>query len=102
MMSSESRGLFKRAIIQSGTYMYNKKSPLLSTEKALANSKQLASKVNCDPDDDDWLNCLRNISSNDLKDNYYNKFLPIVEGTEIWPVSAQGAFENKEYNKGIL
>ena len=103
MMSSESRGLFKRAIMQSGTYMYNKRSPLLSTEQALAISKQLASKVNCDPEgDDDWLNCLRKVPPKDLIDNYYDKFLPIVQGTDIWPVSTQKAFENKEYNKGIL
>ena len=101
MMSPESKGLFKRAIMQSGSYMYSKKRPILPTSQALESSKQLASKVDCDPQDQDWLSCLRSADPKDLIENYDEKFLPIVEGTDIWPVSAQKAFDKKEYNKGL-
>ncbi|CAG2120579.1 unnamed protein product, partial [Medioppia subpectinata] len=57
VLSPLSKGLFKRAIIQSGSVMYNKDRPALSTVEGLQRAKQLARRLNCDEFDYKWLDC---------------------------------------------
>ncbi|CAG2104218.1 unnamed protein product, partial [Medioppia subpectinata] len=55
ILSPVSKGLFKRAIMQSGSVMYNKDRPALSAIEALQKAKQLAKRLNCDKYDNKWL-----------------------------------------------
>ncbi|CAG2114000.1 unnamed protein product, partial [Medioppia subpectinata] len=58
ILSPLSKGLFKRAIMQSGAHMYNRDRPVLSTVEALQKAKQLAKRLNCDQYDYKWLDCI--------------------------------------------
>ncbi|CAG2112560.1 unnamed protein product, partial [Medioppia subpectinata] len=66
ILSPLSKGLFKRAIMQSGSLMYNRDRPALSTIEGLQRAKHLARSLNCDEFDYKWLDCLRAIDDPNL------------------------------------
>ncbi|CAG2116270.1 unnamed protein product, partial [Medioppia subpectinata] len=66
ILSPLSKGLFKRAIMQSGSVMHNRDRPALSTVEALQRAKQLTRRLNCDEFDYKWLDCLRAIDDPNL------------------------------------
>ena len=99
LLSPLSKGLFKRAIMESGAQMYNKDKPVISKEKALNQAKQLAQQLNC-TDDKQWLQCLKTADSKLLLPPELVLTYP-VEGTEFLPFSAQKAFNEKNFNKGL-
>ncbi|CAG2101791.1 unnamed protein product [Medioppia subpectinata] len=75
ILSPLSKGLFKRAIMQSGSVMYNRDRPVLSAVEALKAAKQLAQRLNCGEFDNKWLDCLRAIEDT-------NHFI-------VWPNGSQ-------------
>ena len=65
LISPESKGLFRRAIMESGSVMFNKDRPVLSASEGLSNAKELAKQVNCS-DEKTWLSCLKNVSADQI------------------------------------
>ncbi|CAG2117036.1 unnamed protein product, partial [Medioppia subpectinata] len=97
LLSPLSKGLFKRAIMQSGAHMYNKDRDVISRAEALADGKRIAKELGCSKDMD-WIQFLRTVEAKDLvKMVNYNTY-PVL-GTEFLPLSAHNAFnENKIFN----
>ena len=100
LLSPVSKGLFKRAIMQSGAVMSNKDRPINSAKEGLTTAKQTAKRVNCS-DDNSWLKCLRNVSPNDVLVNYTPSLMNPVTGTQFLPDLAQKAFKDNNFNKGM-
>ena len=100
LLSSLSKGLFKRAIVSSGANYHKRGQLHVSTDDALVRAKQLAKSLSCS-DDKQWLACLKNISAHDIIYMANLNGINPVEGTEFLPVNAQKAFEHGEYNKGM-
>ena len=103
VLSPIAKGLFKRAILESGTIVWNKDRPPMTTEDALKEAKQLAQKVNCN-DDKQWLQCLKNVNPKDIISEYKaaNGIQFPTIGTEFLPLIPQKAFEQGLFNKGKL
>ncbi|XP_054166233.1 cholinesterase 1-like [Oppia nitens] len=106
ILSPLSKGLFQRAIMQSGAELYNKDRPVLSTEEGLEKAKNLAKKVGCDPYDYHWLDCMRQVSDVNLfrdvpENGEFTLMTYPVFGTEFLPQLPQKAFKNNLYNSGI-
>ncbi|XP_054165678.1 acetylcholinesterase-like, partial [Oppia nitens] len=101
ILSPLSKGLFKRAIMQSGAHMYNKDRDPLNKTEALNNAKKLAKIFNCSLTDD-WIQCLREVDANILV-----KLLPLFDvtypviGTQFLPLIARQAFEHNLFNTDI-
>ena len=98
LLSPLAKGLFKRAIMQSGAAYYSKFRPTVLKEEAILMAIQIAKQLNCS-DDNQWLQCLRNVK--DAKG-----FIPFSSlfnfpsiGTEFLPFSPQKAFSDKNFNK---
>ncbi|CAG2115701.1 unnamed protein product [Medioppia subpectinata] len=103
IISPLSKGLFKRAIMQSGALFYNKhRYPMVKSE-ALLVSKQLAKNMNCsEEEEDNWLDCLRSFEAQELMDGYdTRRQLSALSDTEFLPMNAQNMFENQLFNKGL-
>ena len=98
VLSPLSRGLFKRAILQSGAIFNNKKTPLLTKAKAESQSREMGKHFNCT--DSQWLDCLKKVDPK-LLNNYTNFRTYVVYETEFLPLNAQNAFKAKNYSTGI-
>ena len=99
VLSPVSKGLFKRAIIESGATLYRRDKPMITTDQAYRMAKELAQEFDCKGHH--WLKCLRTVEA--------EKFLPyvpgtmyVLQGTEFLPYSAQEAFDRLEFNNGII
>ncbi|CAG2101306.1 unnamed protein product [Medioppia subpectinata] len=57
-----SKGLFKRAIIESGAHMYNKDRDIVSKDESILLGKRIAKEQNCS-ESEDWLQCLRGLDA---------------------------------------
>ncbi|XP_054158968.1 cholinesterase 1-like, partial [Oppia nitens] len=106
LLSPLSTGLFKRAIMQSGSLMFNKDIPISDTVRALTKAKQWAQKLGCDPYDYKWLACLRSVADpnlfNELPANggLFQVNFPVF-GTEFLPHIPQKTFNKKLYNYDV-
>ncbi|CAG2114712.1 unnamed protein product, partial [Medioppia subpectinata] len=100
ILSPLSKGLFKRAIMQSGAHYYNIRDPMNKTE-ALTFAKQFAKSMNC-TDGEKWLVCLRGIDANALIKGYDTdvQVYPLLD-TELLPLPAQKAFKLDSFNKDM-
>ncbi|CAG2176929.1 unnamed protein product [Oppiella nova] len=104
ILSPLSRGLFKRAIMQSGALMFNKHRSLVTTAEALSKAKQFARQLNCS-DPHKWLDCLRDIKDPNLFSESYDTSNTYgasnaVFGTQFLPLLPQKAFETHAYSSG--
>ncbi|CAG2168479.1 unnamed protein product, partial [Oppiella nova] len=103
ILSPLSKGLFRRAIMESAAQLFSKNRPLITKTEAISDAKQLADHFNCT--DDKWIQCLRGIDATLIQDyhiqtnNTYH--INAIIGTDILPYSAQVAFEKKEFNRDI-
>ncbi|CAG2168636.1 unnamed protein product [Oppiella nova] len=93
VLSPLSKGLFKRAVMQSGSVLYNKDRPALSTVEGLKKAKDLAKGLNCDEYDYKWLDCLRAIDDPNLfiefpENGNMVAFTHPVFGTQFLPQKA--------------
>ncbi|XP_054161580.1 acetylcholinesterase-like, partial [Oppia nitens] len=62
ILSPKSKGLFRRAIMESGSFMYNKDRDVVSKQESLRKSHELAVLFNC-LDPNQWIQCLRRVSA---------------------------------------
>ena len=84
--------------MQSGAHFFNNDRPMITKEEAITLAKQMAKENNCT--EDKWLQCLKCVQADMLKFSkpLYSQF---IEGTEFLPFSAQKAFNEGKFNKGI-
>ena len=114
ILSPLSKGLFKRAIMQSGAHFYNKDRDVITKSEALLMAKELANELNCS-DSDNWLKCLRGVDVQDILSYQFNHTRHVIRinetkdswaifpvlGTKFMPFSAQKTFANKIYDSGL-
>ncbi|CAG2178506.1 unnamed protein product, partial [Oppiella nova] len=62
IVSPLTRGLFRRAIMQSGSILGNKDRDPVNRTEALLQTKRLAKQLNC-TEREDWLKCLRGVDA---------------------------------------
>ena len=104
IISPLSRGLFNKAILESGAFMFNKDRPVITTEEALLKAKRLAKQLNC-TDDKQWLRCLRKVDAKllvpkSITEELHHLVWPVI-GTEFLPLSAQKAFSENMFSRGV-
>ncbi|CAG2102998.1 unnamed protein product [Medioppia subpectinata] len=106
ILSPLSKGLFRRAIMQSGSVAFNRDRPVVSAAEALQKAKQLARRLNCAQNDDKWLDCLRAIEDPKLfVERSVNKSALVwqwpVFGTQFLPVLPNKALKTQSFNSDI-
>ncbi|CAG2119250.1 unnamed protein product, partial [Medioppia subpectinata] len=99
ILSPLSKGLFKRAIMQSGAHMYSKDRDVITKAEAIALGKRVAKDLNWDGKED-WVEFLRKANPNDLVQSVGPATFPVV-GTEFLPTSAQNAFRQNKLHSDI-
>ena len=102
LLSPLTKGLFKRAIMQSGADLLNRNRTHVK-EEALQWSKKLAKSMNCS-DDKQWLECLKKVETKQFIRKLLdpiNAITNAIDGTEFLPFTAQKAFQELKFNKGF-
>ncbi|CAG2110216.1 unnamed protein product, partial [Medioppia subpectinata] len=100
ILSPLSKGMFKRAIVQSGAVMYNKDRDVVNKTEAISQGKAIAKQLKCN-ETEDWIQCLRRADANDIV-KHINLFATYpVFGTEFLPLRARQAFNEKKFNTEI-
>ncbi|CAG2113622.1 unnamed protein product [Medioppia subpectinata] len=99
ILSPLSKGLFKRAIMQSGAHMYNKDRDVNSKAEAIAEGKRVAKELGCS-EGADWVQYLRTVEAKDLVEKANPLTYPVL-GTEFLPLSAHKALHDNQYNNDI-
>ncbi|CAG2178953.1 unnamed protein product, partial [Oppiella nova] len=99
IFSPLTKGLYKRAIMQSGAHMYNKDRDVISQSEAVLQAKQMAVQLNC-TDSGQWLQCLRGVDAEEVLMYELALTFPVL-GTEYLPLSAQKAFLDNKFNSDI-
>ncbi|CAG2169387.1 unnamed protein product, partial [Oppiella nova] len=98
LFSPLSKGLFKRAIMESGAHMFNKDRDVKTKSEAFAEAKQMAKHLNCS--ENEWLECLRKVDAEDLNKVQLGMTVATLD-TEYLPVSALKAFQTQKFNKDL-
>ncbi|CAG2116155.1 unnamed protein product, partial [Medioppia subpectinata] len=103
ILSPLSKGLFKRAIIQSGALLFNKaRDPMVKSE-ALLLSKGLAENMNCSLDENKWLDCLRGSAAQELIEASDGRPQVVtLFDTEFLPMNAQHMFKQRLSDNYII
>ena len=96
IMSPLSKGLFNRAILESGADLRTKTGPSPTPNEALKRAKDYAKGFKCS-DDYKWLDCLRGVDANSLL--HYN-LSTFIDGTEFLPQITQKALKGYNYSRG--
>ncbi len=100
IVSPVTKGLFKRAIIQSGV-LYNS-GPITSSEllkNNVVSARKLARDVGCH-DDDQWLQCLKKMDVLEVLNDTIPNIGP-VWGDEFLPKTAKIALQSGDFHHGI-
>ena len=98
ILSPLSKGLFKRAIMESGAHMFNKDRDIRTKSEVLGDAKNLAKHLNCS--ENEWLECLQKVDANHITEATVIGTTVATLDTEYLPVSAHTAFETLKFNKG--
>ena len=104
-MSPLSSGLFKNAILQSGTAYSDV--TFMTKSEALNNSKKFSQSRGCQ-DENNWINCLKKLDAKEVINYRFNSlnfianqhFLPVV-GEAFYPVASFEALKKGKFNSGI-
>ncbi|CAG2121084.1 unnamed protein product, partial [Medioppia subpectinata] len=92
------RGLFKRAILESGAQLFNRKDSHTKA-KGLAEARRMANRFQC-TDDKTWLDCLRKVDAKEVHD-YADITVGAMIGTDYMPVVAQEAIKTGKFNTDV-
>ncbi|CAG2181305.1 unnamed protein product, partial [Oppiella nova] len=98
VLSPLAKGLFARAILESGAQLQNRKE-IHTKAKALAEAKEMGKHFKC-TDDKTWLDCLRKVDANEIFGYTQLTVGPLV-GTAYMPLTAQEAFKDGKYNTDV-
>ncbi|CAG2113084.1 unnamed protein product, partial [Medioppia subpectinata] len=100
ILSPLSKGLFKRAIMESGAQFDSKERDVVNKTEAISQGKAMATQLKCN-ETENWIQCLRRADANDiLKCETQFPINPLFE-TEFLPITAQQAFDQKKFNTDI-
>ncbi|CAG2180494.1 unnamed protein product, partial [Oppiella nova] len=99
ILSPLSKGLYKRAIMESGAHLYNKDRDSLNKTEAVSEAKQMAKQLNCS-ETEDWLQCLRKVDAKDILKLEKSISTPVF-GTEFLPVYTHKALDDHLLNYDI-
>ncbi|CAG2111665.1 unnamed protein product, partial [Medioppia subpectinata] len=99
ILSPLSKGLFKRAIMQSGAHLYNKDRDVFNKTEALSLAKFMAKDQKCN-ETKDWIQCLRRVDAKDLVKYEAHDTYPLF-GTEFLPIPTRQALHDKKFNSDI-
>ncbi|CAG2102395.1 unnamed protein product [Medioppia subpectinata] len=72
ILSPLSKGLFKRAIMESAALMFNIDKDVVNKNEALSQGKAIATQLKCNKTED-WIHCLRRADANDIL-KYWDPF----------------------------
>ena len=105
ILSPLSKGLFKNAILQSGS-AYTESS-FMTKNEALENGKKYSQVVGC-KDESNWIKCLKQLDAKTVTSYHFNLFhlfsthifLPVV-GEAFYPIKPYEAVKNGLFNSGI-
>ena len=105
ILSPLSKGLFKKAIIQSGTAYSD--AGFMSKDKALNVAKKHSLELGC-KDDNNWIKCLKQLDASALINYRYDishfmetrNYLPVV-GEAFYPITSYEAVRKGKFNSGI-
>ncbi|CAG2110215.1 unnamed protein product [Medioppia subpectinata] len=100
ILSPLSKGLFKRAIMESGALMFNKNRNVVNKTEAILKGKNIAKQLKCD-ESEDWIQCLRKADARNIVKYETTMFTSPVLDTEFLPLSARQAFNEKKFNTDI-
>ncbi|CAG2108142.1 unnamed protein product, partial [Medioppia subpectinata] len=100
ILSPLSKGMFQRAIMESGAQMYNKDRDVVNKTEAISNGKAMAKGLKCN-ETEDWIQCLRRADAKDLLKYEPSLATYPVFGTEFLPIRTQQAFNDKKFNTDI-
>ncbi|CAG2119146.1 unnamed protein product, partial [Medioppia subpectinata] len=95
ILSPLSKGLFKRAIMQSGSVMFGKGMEAITKSKALVMANNTAKHLNCS-ESEDWLKCLKGVDALEFPKFQPKVMLPVIDKSFAL-ISAQKAFESKQF-----
>ncbi|CAG2176867.1 unnamed protein product, partial [Oppiella nova] len=98
VLSPLAKGLFARAILESGAQLQNRKE-IHTKAQALAEAKEMGKHFKC-TDDKTWLDCLRKVNANEIHSYTQLNVGPLV-GTAYMPLTAQEAFKEGKYNTDV-
>lgn len=98
VVSPLAKGLFKRAILESGAHYPNRLDTNSKTQ-AMNEAKEMAKHFRC-TDDKTWLQCLRNVSADQLH-GYTAVSVGALVGTDFMPIPTQDAFAQNKYNSDV-
>ncbi|CAG2118026.1 unnamed protein product, partial [Medioppia subpectinata] len=98
VLSPLTKGLFRRAIMQSGAIFHYKGREGVSKTDQLTDTQALAKRFNCTGDE--WVRCLRAVPAKDFLK--YPKVVQMpLEGDSVLPLLAQKAFTSHHYNTDL-
>ena len=99
LLSKKTTGLFKRAIIQSGTpYLPKNYGP--TNEEYINLAKDFSRELGCDGES--WMKCLKDLNASDINDNIKSISFrnPIIDG-EFYSQTPQQIFELGQFNSDV-
>ncbi|CAG2174530.1 unnamed protein product, partial [Oppiella nova] len=101
IVSPETKGLFRRAIMESGANLHYKGRQQHTTDEALNASQTIAKALNCSEnfDDNQWLDCLRERDAKEFS-KFSESTFPL-EGTDFLPISIIQAFADSKYMQDL-
>ncbi|CAG2114150.1 unnamed protein product [Medioppia subpectinata] len=99
ILSPLSKGLFKRAIMQSGSVFLGKLMETITKSEALVMAKNTAKQLNCS-ECKDWLQCLRGVDAIEFLKIQPEFMLPVIDKSFAL-ISAQKAFQSKQFYSDI-
>ncbi|CAG2107969.1 unnamed protein product [Medioppia subpectinata] len=102
ILSPLSKGLFKRAIMQSGADIMNKNRGLITRPEALSLAKSVAKNLNCSSDEDKWLECLKAVDAERLKSETPTTVYPLQDNTDFLPELPITAFNAHHFNPDVI
>ncbi|CAG2121276.1 unnamed protein product, partial [Medioppia subpectinata] len=85
ILSPLSKGMFQRAIMESGANMFNKDRDVVNKTEAISQAKAMAKGLKCN-ETEDWIQCLRRADAKELLKYGSPYALYPVFGTEFLPI----------------